>query len=153
MTDLLAAIGWAAAIIVGLPAIVYAVVLAGSRRRPSRDFVVFCGLFQLVCFVTAVPLVALTWPLPPPARAAVAATLVHAAALAFPLTTTMARLPLWAIRHRRLPVVATTFAAGSTYRTPDQPDYAVTPFDDRLFRTARDAAEAGFRPLRDQDTA
>ncbi len=149
MTDFLIALSWAAAILVGVPAVVYTALSVRSWRRPTRNFLVFSGLFQLVCFLAAAPLVALAWPLSPPARGVVAAVLVHVAALAFPPTTTMARFPLWSIRYRRFPVVATTFAAGFTYRTPDQPDYAVTPFDDHLFRTAQDAAEAGFHPVRD----
>ncbi|HMG41150.1 MAG TPA: hypothetical protein VK611_07455 [Acidimicrobiales bacterium] len=149
MTDFLHAQAWSAAIVFGLPATVYVTLLIRSWLRPTRNFVLFYGLYQLTWFLLATPLVALSWPLPPPARAAIATTLVHLAALAFAPTSTMARYPLCAIRYRRLPVVATRFAAGYTYRTPDQPDYAVTPFDDRLFRTPRDAAAAGFRPLRD----
>lgn len=149
MTELLHALAWAAAIVFGLPAAVYVTLLVRSWLRPTRNFVVLYGLFQLTWFVLAAPLVALAWPLPPLARAAVATTLVHLAARAFPPTATMARFPLYAIRCGRLPVVATRFAAGYTYRTPDQTDYAVTPFDDQLFRTPQDAAAAGFHPLRD----
>lgn len=147
MTDFLQALVWLAGIVLVLPATVYVTLLFRSWLRPTRDFVQIYGLFQMVCFLLAIPIVALSWPLPPPARATIAATIIYLMALAFPATSTMARYPLCAIRYRRLPVVASRFAAGYTYTTPDDPHYAVTPFDDSLFRTPQDAAAAGFRPL------
>jgi hypothetical protein len=139
----LQAVGWLALLVFMLPALGYLLVLLVSRPRPLT-FASWYGVFVLVWFVAALPVVALLWVIPPLPRAAVAAMVVYLVALLVPFASGMARYPLHIIRCGHLPVVGTTFAAGYTYTVPGSPAYAVTPFSDRFFCSREEASAAGF---------
>lgn len=140
----LSAMGWLAVLVFVLPALGYVLVLLVSRPRPPIMFGICYTTFAAVWFLAALPVVALLWVIPPLPRAAVAAAVVYLILLVTPLASGMARYPLYVIRCGRLPVVATTFAAGYLYTAPDSPDYAVTPFHDHFFCSREQASAAGF---------
>jgi hypothetical protein len=141
----LQAIGWLALLVFMLPALGYLLVLLVSHPRPPMTFAIGYVIFLPVWFLAALPIVALLWPIPAALpRAAVAATVVYLGLLVTPLASGMARFPLHIIRCGHLPVVATTFAAGMSYRAPDSPEYTVTPFDDHFFCSREEATAAGF---------
>jgi len=144
VTRFLQAAGWLAALVLLLPALGYLLVLLVSRPRPPATFAAFYGVFDLVWFLVALPVVALLWVVPPLPRAAVAAVVVYLVALVVPLASGMARYPLHIIRCGHLPVVGTTFAAGYSYTVPGSPAYQVTPFSDRFFCSAEEARAKGF---------
>ena len=144
VTRFLEAAGWLALLVFLLPALGGSVVLLLARMRPSAMFAACYGGFLVAWYVAAVPIVALSWVLPPVARAAVAAGVVYLAALFLPFTSTMARYPLHVIRCRHLPVVGTTFAAAYSYEAPGSPEYAVSPLHTHLFCTREQAEAAGF---------
>jgi hypothetical protein len=148
VTRFLQAAGWLALLVFLLPALVYVLVLLVSRPRPPVAFGSWYGVFVLVWFLVALPVVALLWVMPPLPRAAVAAAVVYLVMLVVPLASGMARYPLHIVRCGHLPLVGTTFAAGDTYRAPGSPAYAVTPLDDRFFCSREEAAAAGFRESR-----
>ncbi|MFL6053181.1 MAG: hypothetical protein ACJ72W_09740 [Actinoallomurus sp.] len=140
----LQAMGWLALLVFVLPTLAYLLVLLVSRPRPPATFASWYGVFVLVWFLAALPVVALLWVIPPLPRAAVAAVVVYLVALVVPLASGMARYPLHIIRCGHLPLVGTTFAAGYTYRVPVSPAYEVTPLDDRFFCSREEASAAGF---------
>jgi hypothetical protein len=140
----LQATGWLAVLVFVIPALGYLALLLLSRLQATTQFVVWYLAFLLVWFLAALPIVGLTWMLPPPARAALGAVIVYLIALVVPLVSAMPRYPLHIIRCGRPPLVGTTFTSGFTYKTPGSPSYAVTPLDDRFFCTPEEAAEAGF---------
>lgn len=143
----LQAMGWLALLIFVLPALGYLLVLLVSRPRPPMGFAFYYGIFVVAWFLTALPVVALLWVIPPLPRATVATVVVYLVALVTPLASGMAHYPLHIIRCGHLPVVGTTFAAGYTYTAPDSPKYAVTPFDDHFFCSREEASAAGFHEL------
>lgn len=145
MTRFSQAVGWLALLVVMLPALGYLLVLLVARPRPPMAFASWYGLFVLVWFLVALPVVALLWVIPPLPRAVVAAAVVYLVALVVPLASGMARYPLHIVRCGHLPLVGTTFAAGYTYTAPGSPAYAVTPLDDRFFCSREEASAAGFR--------
>lgn len=149
MTSFLQAIGWLALLVFMLPVLGYTLVLLVSRPRPPMTFALGYVPFVVAWFLAAFLIVALLWVIPPLPRAAVAATVVYLGLLVTPLASGMARYPLHIIRCGHLPVVATTFAAGMTYTTPDSPDYGVTLFDDRFFCSREEASAAGFHDSSD----
>lgn len=144
------AVGWLAVLVFVVPALGYLALLLLSRLQATAAFAAWYLGFLLVWFVAALPVVALTWMLPPAVRAVLGAVVIYLLALVAPFASTMARYPLHIVRCGHPPLVGTTFAAAFTYREPGDPSYAVTPLDDRLFCTAAEAAAAGFRrsPLR-----
>jgi asparagine N-glycosylation enzyme membrane subunit Stt3 len=144
VTRFMQAMGWLALLVFLLPALGYLLVLLVSHPRPPATFAAWYGLFVLVWFVVALPVVALLWAIPPLPRAAVAAVVVYLVALVVPLASGMARYPLHIIRCGHLPVVGTTFAAGYTYTLPGNSAYEVTPFSDRFFCSREDATAHGF---------
>lgn len=144
VTRFLQATGWLALLVFALPALGYLTVLLVARPRPPATFASWYGLFILVWFLIALPIVALLWVLPSFPRAVIAAVVVYPVTLVVPLASGMARYPLQIIRCGHLPLVGTTFAAGYTYKVPGDPSYAVTPFDDRFFCSREEASAAGF---------
>jgi hypothetical protein len=138
------ATGWLAVLLFVIPALGYLALLLLSRLQATTSFVVWYLAFLLVWFLAALPVVALTWVLPPVARAVVGAVVVYLVALVVPFVSPMARYPLHIVRCGQPPLVGTTFASGFTYKEPGSPRYAVTPLDDRFFCTPEEAADAGF---------
>jgi hypothetical protein len=98
---------------------------------------VWFGCVALVWFVTALPVVALLWVIPPFPRAAVATVVVYLVALVVPLASPMVRYPLHVICSGHLPVVGSRFMGDRTYTAPGSPAYAVFIFDDYFFCPAR----------------
>jgi hypothetical protein len=144
VTRFLQAAGWLGLLVFAFPVLGYLVVLLVSRPRPPVTFASWYGVFVLVWFLAALPIVALLWVIPPLPRAVVAAVVVYLVLLVVPLVSGMARYPLHIIRCGHLPLVGTTFAAGNTYRVPGSPSYVVTPLDDRFFCSREEASAAGF---------
>lgn len=140
----LEAMGWLALIVVMLPVLGYLLLLLLARPRPHVALLMGYWTFVAAWFLAALPVLALLWPIPPLPRAAIAAAVIYLAALWTPLAAGMARYPLHIIRCRRLPLVATHFAANSYYQVPGSPDYAVTPFDDCFFCSPSEAEAEGF---------
>lgn len=140
----LQAMGWLTLLVFVLPALGYLLVLIVARPRPPATFAASYVVFNLAWFLAALPVMALLWLIPPLPRAAIAAVFVYLISLITPPASGMARYPLYIIRCGHLPVVASTFAAGFLYTTPDDPDYAVTPFHDHFFCSAEKASAAGF---------
>jgi hypothetical protein len=145
--DFLSAAGWAGDVVFIGPAVVYLVLVLWTGVRPTWRFARLYLTFQLVWWVLAVAIGALLFVLPQVPRGIVAAVAAYVVLLAVPGASIMARFALAAVRWWRLPVVATNFAAGFTYRVPGDEGYEVTPFDTHLFRTAADAEAAGFHHL------
>jgi hypothetical protein len=140
----LQATGWLALLVFLLPALGYLLVLLVSRPRPPAAFGAFYGIFVLVWFLVALPVVALLWVIPPLPRAGVAAVVVYLVLLVVPFASGMARYPLHIIRCGHLPLVGMTFAAGYTFTVPGSPAYQVTPFSDRFFCSREEAVARGF---------
>jgi asparagine N-glycosylation enzyme membrane subunit Stt3 len=144
VTRFLQAVAWLGLLVFLLPALGYLLVMLVSRPRPPAAFAAFYGVFVLVWFLVALPVVALLWAIPPLPRAAVAAVAVYLVTLVVPLASGMARYPLHVIRCGHLPVVGTTFAAGYTFTVPGSTAYEVTPFSDRFFCSREEAVAKGF---------
>jgi hypothetical protein len=139
------AVGWLALLVLVLPVVEFLMVLRGSRLRLEPHYAVWYGLFAVVWFVAALPVVALLWVIPPFGRAAAATVVVYLVALVVPFAAPMARYPLHVIRCRHLPVVGSRFAGDATYTVPGSPTYAVTFLDDHFFCSREEASAAGFR--------
>lgn len=144
MTRFLHATGWLGLLVFALPALGYLLVLLVPRPRPPAAFASWYGIFVLVWFLAALPIVALLWVIPPLPRAAVAAVIVYLVLLVVPLASGMARYPIHIVRCGHLPLVGTTFAAAYSYTVPGSPSYMVTPFGDRFFCSRAEASAAGF---------
>lgn len=144
MTRFSQAVGWLALLVVMLPALGYLLVLLVARPRPPMAFASWYGLFVLVWFLVALPVVALLWVIPPLPRAVVAAVVVYLVALVVPLASGMARYPLHIIRCGHLPLVGTDFAAAHSYTRPGNPEYMVSPLHDRFFCSCEEASAAWF---------
>jgi hypothetical protein len=139
------AVGWLALLVSLIPALDLLLVLVGSRLRLSPVYAMWYGLFAVVWFLAALPVVALLWVIPPLPRAAVTTVVVYLVALAVPLASPFARFPLHVIRCGHLPVVGSRFAGDATYTAPGSPTYGVSFLDDHFFCSREEAAAAGFR--------
>lgn len=147
MHDFLIAAVWAAVIVFLVPAAGYLVLTRRTGVRPTWQFAGMYLAFQGVWYALALVIGVLLWVLPPFTRGILAAAAAYVVLLVVPGASIMARFVLAAARFGQLPVVATNFAAGFTYRVPGDAGYEVTPFDTHLFRTAADAEAAGFHHL------
>lgn len=61
-----------------------------------------------------------------------------------PLLSPYSKFPLFVVKCRGLPVVASNFAAGNDYAIPGDWNYRITPFTDYYFCTEKDAQNAWF---------
>jgi hypothetical protein len=143
----LSAVAWAGVLVFLVPIGGYIWLARRTGVRPTWRFGAMYLAFQAVWFVVALVIAALLWVLPSFTRGIVAAVAAFVVLLVVPGASIMARFALAAVRFGRLPVVATNFAAGFTYRLPTDAGYEVTPFDTHLFRTAEAAEAAGFHHL------
>lgn len=66
-----------------------------------------------------------------------------------PLIAPFTRYPLYIVKCGGLPIVASNFAAGNTYRVPGDEGYGVKVFDNHMFCTESEAKSAGFRNAAD----
>ncbi|MEV5709264.1 hypothetical protein [Actinoallomurus sp. NPDC052274] len=144
ITHFAPAMGWLALLVFALPAFGYLLVMLLARPPPPAIFAAPYGLFAVAWYLAAFLVMTPLWGLPPLWRAAVAAVIAHLVALVAPVSSGMARYPLYVIRCGHLPVVGTTFAAAYSYTVPASREYMVTPFHEHFFCSSEEAAAAGF---------